>query len=181
MLQAEVSYAQAILEVFWREGRAKEGLALLQEYAAAIQKRGPLYNFLKSPTVADPIKKETLIKLYDGTLPASMVHFLYLLVDRGRIGLMAEIYAHYERLFAKKSGILEIFVTSAFALSEQETGQLRQVFMKKYGAEDAWVKVQIDPRLLGGVRVQIGDMLYDSSLFGKMESLRREISAMQMA
>lgn len=181
MLRPEVAYAEALLDLFNERPAAEEAAAQLADYAGALNASPQLAAFLKNPVVPLKAKKETLIKLSHGELPQLMVNFLSLLVDRSRILLLPEIHRHYRLLFAKKYNILIIKAQTAFPLDEAETTQIKTTYMEKYGAKEAWLEVKLDPKWIGGLRIQVGDRMTDNTLFGKLEGLRREINGTSMA
>lgn len=175
MVRVEERYASALLAALQSPQLADEAGTILAEYAACMADNTEFRSFISSPVVPKAVRKETLEKMVEGGLPQLVHNFLFLLVDKGRIELLPEISKAYQLQKAALRNTLVISVHSAYALSEEEQDSICKHFAKKYDAADTILKMKVNPRLLGGVRVHVGDMLYDGTLFGKMERLRREI------
>jgi F-type H+-transporting ATPase subunit delta len=97
-------------------------------------------------------------------------NFLLLLVENGRLGVLPEIRDLFEELRREHEGVLEVEVTSAFPMDEAQLAQLRQKLQAKYGRQ-VQASVSVEPELIGGVRVKIGDEVLDASVRGKLQGM----------
>jgi F-type H+-transporting ATPase subunit delta len=97
--------------------------------------------------------------------------FILTLAAKRRLFALADIIAAYERLVAALRGEVRAEVTSARALSDSETAQLKAVLKEKLGREPK-LDTRVDPALLGGLAVKLGSRMIDSSLRTKLNGLR---------
>lgn len=97
-------------------------------------------------------------------------NFIRLLIENGRIGVLPEVVTQFEALKASEGGVLDAAVTSAFAMSDTQlaelSARLEARFRRKINAS-----VSIDPALIGGVIVAVGDEVYDASVRGKLQGM----------
>ena len=99
---------------------------------------------------------------------------LRLLVEKGRGGQVAEVAAEFEQLAAREEGQLNVELTTAIELSEDEArqivGQIERVSGRSVEATRA-----VDPKLIGGIVLQAGSLRVDASVRGRLERLTREL------
>jgi F-type H+-transporting ATPase subunit delta len=102
-------------------------------------------------------------------------NFLRLLAEKGRAGELEEIAREFERLVAREEGRLEVELTTAVELSEQDAraiiGQIEKASGKKVEATR-----RVDPELIGGLVLQVGSRRVDASVRGRLERLRHELT-----
>ena len=97
-------------------------------------------------------------------------NFVLLLAENGRIEVLPEVSEMFEQLKARHDGVLEAKVTSAFSMSDAQlkdlVADLEARFKRKIEA-----KLSIDPELIGGVKVEVGDEVLDASVRAKLEAM----------
>ncbi|MDU5949832.1 MAG: ATP synthase F1 subunit delta, partial [Paenibacillus macerans] len=108
----------------------------------------------------------------EGKLSKSVVSLAKLLVERGRIGILPELLDAYIKISSDALGIANAVVLTTYPLNEEEKGQVAAEFGALVGKKIR-VENEIDKSLLGGMKVRIGDTLYDGSLAGKLERLEK--------
>ena len=96
-------------------------------------------------------------------------------MDRGREGLIVQVADHFIELADSEKGIAEAIVTSVRPLTEEETKAISTTFAKKLGKKDLRIENKVDSNLLGGIKLRIGNRIYDGSLQGKLERLERQL------
>lgn len=92
-----------------------------------------------------------------------VANFLLLLVDKHRIGCLAEIIEAYGQLADEYSGVIRPVITSAFAMEADQIAAVKNALELKTGKK-VMPQVKVDQSLIGGVVTQIGDIAYDSSV-----------------
>ena len=97
--------------------------------------------------------------------------FLGLLAHNGRTGALTDIIAAFERLSAKRRGLVSAQVTTAVALTDAQTDSLKSALRQALG-KDPQIETKVDPAILGGLKVRVGSRLYDASLKSKLDSLK---------
>jgi F-type H+-transporting ATPase subunit delta len=132
-----------------------------------------LRNVLRNPQV-DPKTKADLLEELLGGADALVRNFLRLVAEKGRIGDIEEIAREFERLMAKEERRLNVELTTAYELSDDEAkailGQIEEASGRKVDATR-----KVDPHLIGGFVLQAGSMRVDASVRGRLNRLRQEL------
>jgi len=103
-------------------------------------------------------------------------NFLLLLAEKGRIAEITEIHAEFERLIAQEARVLELEVTTAVELSDEEAAQLVRRIEDAAGRRVEATR-RVDPDIIGGIVVQAGSRRLDASVRGRLDRLRQELTA----
>ena len=145
----------------------------LGDFAAAVADVPELRNVLRNPQV-DPRTKADLLEELLGGADALVRNFLRLVAEKGRIADIEEIAREFERLVAKEERRLNVQLTTAYELSDEEAtailGQIEQASGRKVDATR-----KVDPYLIGGFVLQAGSMRVDASVRGRLNRLRQEL------
>ena len=128
---------------------------------------------LRNPQVDLRAKSGVLDELLGGA-DELVRNFLRLTADKGRIGEIEEIAREFERLVAAEERRLNVELTTAFELSDEEAGQIIGQIEKASGRRVDATR-QVDPGLIGGLVLQAGSLRLDASVRGRLERLRREL------
>jgi F-type H+-transporting ATPase subunit delta len=105
-----------------------------------------------------------------GSLSPEQRNFVTLLADNERLGVLPEIAEHYEGLRNDFEGVLDARIASAYPLSEQQVAEVVATLEGKYGRK-VKATVSVDPDLIGGISIRIGDEVIDASVRGKLAQL----------
>ena len=105
-----------------------------------------------------------------GHLNAEQRNFVKLLADNQRLTVLPEISATFMHLRHQKERVIEAEVSSAFALTQAQTHDIRKVLEDKY-QQKVEITEKVDPELIGGVAIRIGDEVIDASVRGKLAQL----------
>ena len=165
-------YALAALEIAREQGTTNQwtdALAQIGEFMSDPEVRRVLENTRVSQ---DP--KQRLIDAALADLPALPLNLARLLVRKHRTGLAAEIASQFNQLVEAESGIQHARAVTAVPLSEAEQTALEQRLQAQTGHK-VILDVDVDPALLGGLVVQIGDRLIDASTRARLEAMRESL------
>ncbi len=102
------------------------------------------------------------------------INFVKLLVKNNRINLLVGIYNYYSQLYLKINNIKIIEIVSAKELSSKQVTDIQELFEEKLNQE-VQVKLSVDQRLIGGLKIKIDDTLIDNSLSSRIENLKKEV------
>ena len=105
-----------------------------------------------------------------GQLSAEQGNFVQVLADNERLAVLPEIAQQFEVLRNKHEGVLDAHITSAFPVSDAQRDDIVKALEDKYGRK-VKASVSVDPELIGGVSIRIGDEVIDSSVRGKLSQL----------
>lgn len=168
-------YAQALTEEAQKNGalvQVDADVAFLEETLANSR---DLRTMLTSPIVPRAKKEAILGRLFESRVSPLTSQFLRLLVEKERDDVIPEILAAYRDLRDERSGIVEATVQTAAPLSPAEAERLQ-------GALEARVRstirmrVELEPALIGGLVVRVGDVVYDRSVRHQLQTLRDQLA-----
>jgi F-type H+-transporting ATPase subunit delta len=167
-------YAEAAFEIAQRDDSMEAWLAALAVADDRLT-RAPVIRLLSNPSVAAASRVEVLERILDGDVVGPQRNLLALMVRRGRFEQLPSVIREFMRLYRRREGIVEATVTSASALDEGEIealqGRLESLTGKRIELQQA-----VDPALLGGIQVRVGDQLIDGSVRGRLERLRSDFT-----
>jgi F-type H+-transporting ATPase subunit delta len=167
------TYAQALFDAAIDEGRLDRVHEELGDFAAAVASVPELRAVLRNPLV-DPGTKSGILDDLVADGDVLVRNFLRLAADKGRVGEIEEIAREFDRLVAREERRLDVDLTTAFELSEDQAEQIvRQIELASGRKVDATRTV--DPSLIGGLVLQAGTLRVDASVRGRLERLRREL------
>jgi F-type H+-transporting ATPase subunit delta len=171
---AHRTYARALFEAAKEERRLERVQEELSDFVAAVDQVEELRAVLESPEL-DSRAKVALLDQVLGDADELVRNFVRLLAEKGRSGEIHEIAREFEALVAQDQGILDVELTTAVELSQQEFDELvarvGQASGRKVRASRA-----VDPNLVGGLVLQIGSRRLDASIRGRLDRLRQELS-----
>jgi F-type H+-transporting ATPase subunit delta len=174
---ASLQYANALADIVLEQGAGDPARKQLEDFAAAYAESAELRNFLASPAVGRPDKHGVIEKLV-ARLGASRIirNFLFVVVDNQRVHLLPEIVETFKHVLQQRQGVAEAEVVSAVELSSQQKSTLQQTLERLTG-QRVQAKYTLEPGLLGGAVVRIGDTIYDGSVKNRLDLLRARLAA----
>jgi F-type H+-transporting ATPase subunit delta len=169
------NYAETLLVLAGREGGDLRGWgATMNEIATAVEQNATLRLFLESPRVAASRKSEVLGAAFKDRLPRLMLRFLQSLVSHRRQMLIPEIAREYMDLVDEKEGRIHARVTVARE-ADAETQTMIAAQLSRMFAKTVVPHYSVDPSIMGGVIVNVGDTVLDGSVKKRLSSLRRRM------
>jgi F-type H+-transporting ATPase subunit delta len=145
----------------------------LADFAASVQEVPELRSVLRNPQLEPRAKVGVLDALLGGADPL-VRNFLRLTAEKGRIGQIEEIAREFDRLMAREQRRLNVELTTARELSDDEARELLQQIEQASGRKIEATR-RVDPNLIGGFVLQAGSMRVDASVRGRLEGLRQEL------
>jgi F-type H+-transporting ATPase subunit delta len=162
-----------LFEAAEENGRLKQVSEELADFAAAVRDVPELRAALRNPQL-DPGTKVAVLDDLLGGSDELIRNFLRLVAEKGRIGQIEEIAREFDRLMAREERRLNVELTTARELSEDEARDLLQQIEESSGRKIEATR-QVDPSLIGGFVLQAGSMRVDASVRGRIEGLRHEL------
>jgi len=145
----------------------------LTDFATAVAEVPELRAVLRNPQI-EPREKARVLEELLGDADELLRNFLMLTAEKGRIADIDEIAREFERLVAREERRLDVELTTAFELSEQEAQEIVEQIEQASGRKVEATR-SVDPNLIGGLVLQAGSMRVDASVRGRLERLRREL------
>ena len=133
-----------------------------------------IVKFFSHVALQDEIKVDVLKKSFEGQVSLYVYNFLLLLIKKRRIKYIREICQQFQSLCNDYFGIKVGKVVSAYPLDDKQLQKIEHAIGIKEGKK-VKLRVVIDERLIGGIKVEIDNHVYDDSLSYKLESLKQEL------
>ena len=170
-MSAVSTYAEALFEAARERDELEEVLSDLGEFTGALHESEELRLFFFGGQVPERQKRRALDGLTEG-MKTSTTSFLKVLVDNGREEILEEVLARYEELVKEYLGRVEVGVTTAVELSEEQLDRLRERLAGVLEGREILLEAKVDPDLIGGAVFRFGGRMMDGSIRGRLESLR---------
>lgn len=167
-------YAEALFEVAENRDIVETVRAELHTAKQVAQNDAAFLRFLSEPKIGLD-KKKALIETSFAAGSIEVRNTLKLLLDAGRISSIPQVADAFQTLFDEKQGTAQAIVYSVRELSEAERQTVAETFAKKLGKQAVSIDNKIDPTLLGGLKVRIGNTIYDSSIKNKLNRIERNL------
>jgi F-type H+-transporting ATPase subunit delta len=146
----------------------------LKEIRDAIDGAADLQAMLENPEVDTDVKSKVLAQVAEGS-DALIVNFVRLVAEKGRAAEVAEIVDELDALVAAEEQILDVELTTAHELTDEEFGRILGRIEAQSGRKVQATR-QVDADLIGGIVLQAGSMRLDASVRGRLERLRHELA-----
>jgi len=159
------------------QGAAEPAAKQLHDFGAAYTESAELRTFLASPAVSVEAKHAVIEKIM-ARLGASKIirNFLFVIVDHRRTQLIPEVIAAFHQVIRRRQGVAEAEVSSTIELSAGQKKEIAATLARLTGKKIE-TKYALDPALLGGAVVRIGDTIYDGSLRSRLNQMRARLAA----
>lgn len=169
-------YAKALYEVGAERGTNAELYAIMQRVADAFAAENALQEAVANPFVADGDKVKLLdAAAGDGTKPELYDDFLKLLSSNGRLDLMRDVANAYIDLYRRKNNIYKVVVQSAATLNVETRQRITDLIRKHIGNGTLECSFEVDPKLIGGFKIYLGNELLDASVATQLNQIRLDL------
>jgi F-type H+-transporting ATPase subunit delta len=174
---ASLQYANALADIALAQGAAEPTARQLNDFGTSYAQSSELRTFLASPAVTIDAKHAVIEKIM-ARLGASRIlrNFLFVITDSHRTQLIPEIIASFQQVLRQRQGIAEAEISSAVELSAAQKTEFAKTLARLTGKKIE-TKYSLDPALLGGAVVRIGDTIYDGSLRNRLNEMRARLAA----
>ena len=173
-------YAQALMDAL------KDRNAGADEMAQALEAVEAYAQFARDPQAASMVgdPKLTNAQLFDlitgvcgATVSAAAQNLLRVVIENGRVEALPEIATQFRELKLLSEGVADAYIETAFELSQSEIDDLVESLSKKFSGLTLHPVVTVNPELIGGVRVRVGDKLLDGSIRARLSQMKSALTA----
>jgi F-type H+-transporting ATPase subunit delta len=167
-------YARSLFEVAKEQDKLDRVHEELGEFAEALNGSRELQVFLFSPYFSSKEKSEGLGKAISGA-DETFVNFLELLIEKHRTPAIFRIRAEFEALWEEENKLLPVTITSAVELDESTVKQVGDRISEQTGRK-VELSARVEPDILGGIVVRVGNSILDASIRNRLENLRKQVA-----
>jgi F-type H+-transporting ATPase subunit delta len=167
-------YARSLFDVASEKGRVDEIREQLAEFTGAMDEDRDLQVFFFSPYFSTKEKKDALDRAISGA-DEIFVNFLKLLIENHRMPVIFRVRRGYEALWEEANRLLPVSVTSAVELDQKTVSELGDRIADQTGRK-VELSAHVDPDILGGIVVRVGDSILDASVRNRLEQLRKQVA-----
>jgi F-type H+-transporting ATPase subunit delta len=167
-------YARSLFEVAREHGSLDELREQIGQFADALNEHRELAVFFFSPYFSTKEKQEALARVLDGADPI-LLNFLKLLIENHRMPVIFRIRGEYERLWEEENRMLPVEITSAIELDNATTESVGKKIGERTGRK-VTLAARVDPDILGGIIIRVGNSILDASIRNRLEQLRRHVA-----
>src|SRR5690625_459747 len=167
-------YADALFQLASEKNNSETIQNELRTVQEVFQKNEKLGTILNHPRV----NKDEKMKIVDdafNSLNKEVVNLIKLLVERHRIDSIVSVIEHFNQLYNEANGIALATVYSVRPLTESETSDLEASFKKQFDKSSITINNVVDPSVIGGVKIRVGNTIYDGSISGKLNRIKHNL------
>jgi F-type H+-transporting ATPase subunit delta len=167
-------YARSLFEVAREHGTLDVLHEQLDQFADALDANRELALFFFSPYFSTAEKAGALGRLLDGADQA-FLNFLRLLIEKHRMPVIFRVRQQFDRLWEEENKMLPVEITSAIKLDDATTESLGRRIGERAGRR-VKLAAHVDPDILGGIIIRVGNSILDASIRNRLEQLRRHVA-----
>jgi F-type H+-transporting ATPase subunit delta len=163
-------YAASLLDLAFEKGVHAEILAELRAFDEVLASNPQFATFLATPNVVREVKKDVITKVFGGRTSDFTLNFLKVVIDKRRQQHLREIIAAFVEGYHLRMGEMVVRVQTAVPLEQAHRARLTRTLKAKYEKEVV-LEERVNPRILGGLVLQVGDLRIDGSLRTRLETI----------
>jgi len=172
-------YARALVDIVLEPGsplKPEEAVAQLRVAEQILMQSAELRIALMTPAIPTARKRAVMGRLLDESGSSKLIrNLIFVVIDHRRIGIFSEICEAFELVLDERLGFARAEIVSAAPLDERRSATLESELSEMTG-KLMRVRFRVNPELLGGATARIGSTLYDGSLRGQLQQLRRQLT-----
>lgn len=162
-------YATAVYRLA-KENNTLTSWSDMLSFAALLSKNEQMAALIENPKLSKDEVESSFLKVAGDKLNAQATNLVKLLVEYHRLPLIGLISEAFEALKAEDEGVLEAQITAASQPSPEEVQAIVQRLQAKFGKKIE-ASVKIDPAVIGGVKIEVGDTVIDASVRGQLQQM----------
>lgn len=162
-------YAEAIYRLASQKKKQAEWSSYLEK-ASAIVGDATMSDLISNPKFTRVDVEQVFLAVMGKEIDEEGQNLIRLLIENGRLAFLPEIAAQFEKLKAEQSGLLEAEISSAFPLSGEQVSEVLALLEKRFSRK-VTAQLSVDSELIGGVKINAGDVVIDASVRGQLDNL----------
>lgn len=169
----EITVARPYAEAVFALAQEQNALARWSEvlaFTAAVASDAQMGALIGNPKLTLAEQERAFFSVCEGQLDDSAKNLMRLLLENRRLRLLPAVRTLFEALKSAQEGVLEANIVTAFPLQDAETKDIVNRLEKRFKRR-IQPSVQVDPELLGGLRIVVGDVVFDASVRGQLQKM----------
>jgi F-type H+-transporting ATPase subunit delta len=167
-------YARSLFEVAQEQGKLDDVRDQLGEFADVLDSNQEMQVFFFSPYFSTQEKEDGLDKVVTGA-DAILQNFIKLLIEKHRMPALFRVRRTYDELWQRENQLLPVEVTSAIELDKKTVKQIGDRIGEETG-QKIELSERVDPDIIGGLIVRVGNSIIDASIRARLDSLRKQVA-----
>jgi len=168
-------YSKALFSLACEEDVLYPVYVSLQEINKLLKEKEEVKILVLNPLLLIDEREQIIKHVFENKIPKLLYKFLMLLNQKNRLYILGSVFEIFDELFLEKNNQMRCSLEVSLPLPEDQNQNLRQKLNRKYHKE-FFLDVAIKPELLGGFRLQVAGMLFDSSIKSQLEQFRQKVS-----
>ena len=168
-----ITIARPYAEAIFRLAREKGALAAWSGHLASLSayvRNAEVKACIANPGLTSAQKADVVKSLLGGAVDGDLANFIQVLAGNDRLAVLPEITEFFERLKSAEEGVKDAVVYSAFPVDDQQKSELLPTLEAHFKSRLS-LEIQVDPELIGGVKVVVGDQMLVVSMRGRLEAM----------
>ncbi|HZH69905.1 MAG TPA: ATP synthase F1 subunit delta [Flavobacteriaceae bacterium] len=174
--RAAIRYAKAVLELASERNSLTAVRDEMLTIKESLQQSVELQTVIKSPVVSPEQKNDALLAVFTNTSPLTQ-NLFNVLMDNKRIDLLESIAENFVRMYNQKEGVVEAKVTTAVEMNSDLEAKVLEKIKSITKAENVSMVNIVDPEIIGGFVLRVGDMQYDASIANSFIRLKKQFNS----
>ncbi len=167
-------YARALFQVAKSLNRTEGFLEEFRELSKIMLENRELRDFLDYPNITNSEKKNVIQEIFKGRVDQEIIQLIYILLEHNRLERIRAIYYDYKYLVYKDKHMKIAYATTAVKMKDEEMDMLKNKLSQKYNC-DIEVQNIVDPGVIGGVYLRVGDRIIDGTIKGKFDDIKERL------
>ncbi|SRR6266567_505153 len=175
----QITVARPYAEAVFALARGSNALPVWGEMlkvAAGVVRDPRVREALDSPKLSAAARESLFLSICGDKLDANGRSFVRVLIEGGRLNLLPQVRELFEALKDEAEGVARAHISSAFEIDDAQLSRLKEALHRRFGRRIE-ATVSIDPQLIGGARVVVGDTVIDASVQGQLQSMKNQLRA----
>lgn len=175
------TYGEALFELAIEENKLDVFMDEVKTLLQLMEENPEFSKLMNHPKIDKDEKLAVIEAVFGGRMDKELTVFLRLLIIKDRYAQVEEVFAYFLDLGKKEKGIGVAFVTSAVPLSQAQKADMEKRLLETTSYKEMEMNFVIDPSLIGGLVIRIGDRVVDSSVKTKLSELTKQLMKIQLA
>jgi ATP synthase, F1 delta subunit len=169
-------YAKSLLDLAKEQNNVDVVLSDMKTIETAVQESRELNLFLQSPLIKADKKVSALNAIFEGKISTATTAFITLLVKKGREANLLEMTKAFEAQYQALNNVQTVQITTAYPLDEATLNVLLAKVKKELNNDNVIPQPVVDPSIIGGFKLQVGDKYFDMSISRDLTDIRNQFT-----